>query len=278
MGRPLAEAFDSALRRRLVTGTVLAVLVVAAILAGGPVFTMFLIAAASAMARELGRLVEREPRLRVLLSLAILFAALVGLPAFHLFGWRTGFVALLALALVVAAMGAAAGRRPLTWFAATLYLLLPLAALLWLRRYNAEGAWLVLWLFLVIAATDTGAYFVGRTVGGAKLAPHISPGKTWSGLAGGMLLAGVSGGIAAWLHGDGPQTAALATLTATLLAAVAQGGDLVESWLKRRSGVKDSGTLLPGHGGLLDRFDGILFAAPSFALLIALARLAGGGG
>ncbi len=277
MGRPLADTFDLALRRRLVTGSVLALLVVAAIVAGGPVFTIFLVVMAAAMARELARLLERDQRLRLLLTAAILGAALIALPALHLFGWRSGGPALLALALAVAAVGAAAGRRPLAWFAATLYLLLPLAALLWLRHEAPEGMSLVLWLFLVIVSTDTGAYLVGRTLGGPRLAPHISPGKTWSGLLGGMLLAGLVGGVAVWLHGDGTWSAVLSSGTAMLLAVVAQGGDLVESWLKRRSGVKDSGTLLPGHGGVLDRFDGVLFAAPCFAALIALHRLSGGG-
>ena len=269
MGRPLADTFDRALRRRLLTGSVLAALVVGAILAGGPVYIIFLIALAAAMARELARLLDRDRRLRLLLTAGILAAALVGLPALALFGWRTGAAAILTLALAVAALGGAAGRRPLVWFAGTLYLLLPLASLLWLRREHPEGALLVLWLFLVIVATDSGAYFVGRTLGGPRLAPHISPGKTWSGLAGGVLLAGTTGGAAVWLHGEGAARALLA-------AVVAQGGDLVESWLKRRSGVKDSGTLLPGHGGVLDRFDGVLFAAPCFAAMVALARLPGG--
>lgn len=277
MGRPLADTFDRALRRRLLTGSVLAVLVVAAILAGGPVYTIFLIAMAAAMARELARLLETDRRLRLLLTSGILAAALLGLPALHIFGWRTGGTAVLALALAVAALGGAAGRRPLAWLAGTLYLLVPLASLLWLRREHPEGALLVLWLFLVIVATDTGAYFVGRTLGGPRLAPHISPGKTWSGLAGGVVLAGAVGGVAVWLHGDGATGALVAVPVAMLLAVVAQGGDLVESWLKRRSGVKDSGTLLPGHGGVLDRFDGVLFAAPCFAALVALARLSGGG-
>ncbi len=278
MGRPLADTFDAALRRRLLTGSVLAALVLVAILAGGPVFTIFLIALAAAMARELARLLEREARLRLLLTAGILTAALVGLPALHLFGWRTGGTALLALALLVAAMGGAAGRRPLVWFAGTLYLLVPLAALLWLRHAHLQGAVLVLWLFIVIVATDTGAYLVGRTVGGPKLAPRISPGKTWSGLAGGVAAAGILGGVAVRLGGEAAPPSLAAAVVAMLLAVVAQGGDLVESALKRRSGVKDSGTLLPGHGGVLDRFDGVLFAAPCFALLVALLDLSGGEG
>jgi phosphatidate cytidylyltransferase len=131
----------------------------------------------------------------------------------------------------------------------------------------------LLWLFLVVWATDIFAYFVGRGIGGAKLAPSISPGKTWAGLVGGMLGAAVVGGIVSTATG-GPIW--LAIVAAPVLAVVAQAGDLFESLLKRRAGVKDSGTLIPGHGGALDRLDGLLFATPVYALLVGFgARVVG---
>jgi len=125
----------------------------------------------------------------------------------------------------------------------------------------------LLWLLFVVWATDIAAYFVGRGIGGPRLAPGISPGKTWAGLAGGMLGAAVVGGAVAAASG-GP--AGLAVMVALVLAVVAQAGDLFESFLKRRAGLKDSGTLIPGHGGVLDRLDGLLFAAPAYALLVAV--------
>jgi len=107
-------------------------------------------------------------------------------------------------------------------------------------------------------ATDIGAYLVGRSLGGPKLAPAISPGKTWSGLAGGVGAAAMAGLIAALLRGQGDLGAL--TGASMILALVAQVGDLFESSLKRRFGAKDSSELIPGHGGVLDRVDGILAA------------------
>jgi len=149
------------------------------------------------------------------------------------------------------------------------YVGLPALALLWLRGVPELGLGLLLWLLVVVWSTDTAAYFAGRAIGGPRLAPAISPSKTWAGLCGGMLGAALSGVLAAWLLGSGRLL--LAAGLGALLAAVAQLGDLVESGFKRAAGVKDSGTLIPGHGGLLDRIDGLLFAAPALALLGLLA-------
>lgn len=132
------------------------------------------------------------------------------------------------------------------------------AALLWLRAGAAYGRGNVLFVLVVVWACDIGAYAVGRLIGGARLAPRISPGKTWSGAAGGLLVAAAAGAVAGQGHG---------ALVAAALAIAAQAGDLAESAAKRRAGVKDSGALIPGHGGLLDRVDGLLAAAPAAALL-----------
>jgi phosphatidate cytidylyltransferase len=122
-------------------------------------------------------------------------------------------------------------------------------------------------MFLVTWSTDIGAYFVGRKFGRAKLAPSISPNKTIAGLYGGIAAAAVIGGAWTLLTGLGRPL----LLLAPLFALAAQGGDLFESWMKRKAGVKDSGTWLPGHGGVLDRLDGL---AP-VAVLTALAQLSG---
>jgi len=145
------------------------------------------------------------------------------------------------------------------------YLGLTAIALLHLR----DGGWQpVLWLLLVVWATDIGGYVFGRWISGPKLAPRLSPKKTWAGLIGGAGLAALVGAIAiAVLHRTG---AAVAAPGAAVLALVAQAGDLAESAVKRHYGVKDSGSLIPGHGGVLDRIDGLLAAAPVFAVFTAL--------
>lgn len=157
------------------------------------------------------------------------------------------------------------------------YVALPCAALIWLRQMQfldmpEAGRVLVLYLFFVVWAADIGAYFTGRKLGGPKLAPAISPGKTWAGLFGGAAVAGAVGLVCASFT-PYPISVPGCFFTGVLLAFVSQAGDLFESWLKRRAGVKDSGALIPGHGGLLDRIDGLIFAAPLFALMVALSGL-----
>jgi phosphatidate cytidylyltransferase len=147
------------------------------------------------------------------------------------------------------------------------YALFPALALLWIRERDAHGLVLLVWAFLVTWSTDIGAYFAGRSFGRRKLAPSISPGKTVEGLYGGVLAAALIG--AAWvLWTDLPRPL---LLLAPVFAVAAQAGDLFESAMKRRAGVKDSGAWLPGHGGILDRLDGLV----PVAVLVALAQLSG---
>lgn len=125
---------------------------------------------------------------------------------------------------------------------------------------------LLLFLLAVVWATDTGAYFAGKQIGGPKLIPRLSPSKTWAGLFGGMLSAGAIGGLLAFFF-HFPVTATQGLLIGAGLAIVAQIGDLFESWMKRQAGMKDSSNLIPGHGGILDRVDGLTFTAPLLLLL-----------
>jgi phosphatidate cytidylyltransferase len=148
-----------------------------------------------------------------------------------------------------------------------IYALIPALALLWMRDRAEDGLALILWVFIVTWATDIGAFFVGRAFGRAKLAPSISPNKTTAGLYGGMAGATVLAG--AWAMLAGLHWALL--VLAPLFALAAQGGDLFESWMKRRAGVKDSGAWLPGHGGLLDRLDGLV----PVAVLAVAAQMSG---
>jgi phosphatidate cytidylyltransferase len=149
------------------------------------------------------------------------------------------------------------------------YCLLPAISLLWIREraeYEGIGSGfdLLIWVFLVVWSTDIGAYFAGRAIGGPKLAPSISPNKTVAGLLGGVAAATVIAGL--WVYAA--RLPGMLLWIAALFAVAAQLGDLFESGLKRRAGVKDSGTWLPGHGGLLDRLDGLVPVAILTAALM----------
>lgn len=152
------------------------------------------------------------------------------------------------------------------------YVAFPIAALWWVRA-GPGGLW-VLWILLVVWATDVGGYFAGKGIGGPKLAPRISPKKTWAGLIGGMALSALVSYLMNLVYPFTESPVAV-TVAAALLAVWAQVGDLLESAIKRHFGVKDSGGLIPGHGGLLDRVDGLVFVAPAVVVLFFLAPLFG---
>lgn len=184
--------------------------------------------------------------------------------------------ALMVLADATALIWLFARRRPRPWlFPRELtfgvpYIGMAAVSLTWLRSDPAVGWVNVLFMLLVIWASDIGAYLVGRLVGGPKLAPSISPGKTRSGAVGGLVSAALAGLAVASVASQNPPVTRVLILSA-LLGVLAQAGDLLESGLKRRVGVKDSGTLIPGHGGVLDRLDAVLSVAPAAAILAWLA-------
>lgn len=172
------------------------------------------------------------------------------------------------LPLAIAGAGALllgpAGRRG--WLAlGALYIGPAALAFAWLR-HRPDGLELIGYLLATVWAVDIFAYVAGRAIGGPKLWPAVSPKKTWAGLIGGVLAAALAGAAAAWWLDAAP--AAGLALASALLALVAQGGDLLESAIKRHFGVKDASQLIPGHGGLMDRVDGLL--AASLALAAAL--------
>ena len=142
-------------------------------------------------------------------------------------------------------------------------------SLILIRRIGDDWS-VTMWLLVAVWATDINAFFVGRTVGGPKLAPKISPGKTWSGLIGGIV--GAVGWSVIWALWTGVEQVGTVALLGAAIAIFAQLGDLGVSRVKRRYGVKDTGTLIPGHGGLLDRVDGSMGAVPVAILCIVLAR------
>jgi phosphatidate cytidylyltransferase len=174
--------------------------------------------------------------------------------------------------LALCRLPASRSAAPLLCPAGLAYVALAGAALLWLRADPVAGLANIMFLLFTVWASDIGAYLVGRWLGGPRLAPRISPGKTRSGALGGLIAAIAVGLLAAHFLSDAA-TIWRAALVAAVLGIVAQVGDLLESFVKRRLEVKDSGHLIPGHGGLFDRLDGILAAAPVAAVLaLALGR------
>jgi len=143
-------------------------------------------------------------------------------------------------------------------------------ALILLHRNGTAGIYLMLTLFAIVWGADSGAYFAGRRWGRRKLAPHISPGKTWEGVTGGLAVVVIVMIIAAWLMGYGWSNLLSFVLLGIVTAMFSIVGDLLESLMKRRCGVKDSGQILPGHGGVLDRIDSLTAAAPVFTLGLLL--------
>ena len=190
---------------------------------------------------------------------------LIALGAAFLGGYTFAFLAAAAAVLMFAEWRKITANWGFAWTAGGfLYALLPALALLWIRDRADQGFELLIWVFIVTWSTDIGAYFAGRAIGGPKLAPSISPNKTIAGLFGGI----VSAGLAAFAWGQVTHLPSLLIWVAPLLAVAAQAGDLFESWMKRRAGVKDSGTWLPGHGGALDRLDGLVPVAVITAALV----------
>jgi len=179
----------------------------------------------------------------------------VGIAALGSFDLAAWVLAVGVMAALVLSMSGP--RQRSLWLAfGVCYLGAACLAFQWLRQDSEAGRNVIYWLLALVWATDTAAYFAGRAIGGPKLAPAISPKKTWSGLVGGMVGAAIVGYLAALLLDfSAPLLIAFASAA---LAVVAQGGDLLESGFKRRHGAKDSSGLIPGHGGLLDRVDGVL--------------------
>lgn len=269
MAHPLGSAEPNVLLLRFLSAAILAPVAVAAAWLGGAFLAALTLTAAALMGWEWGRLTRggrSEPPVFYVVAteLAGVGAAALGYP-------------LLALALILAGSAAGMllpprdGSSARIWAAlGTLWIGAPCVALLWLGGDAGTGRITVLWLFALVWATDSGAYLVGRLVGGPRLAPRWSPKKTWSGALGGLAAAGAVGAIVAKVLG----VSALSPVfwVSLGLSVAEQMGDLAESAAKRRFGVKDTSGLIPGHGGVLDRLDGML------AVLAATAALALAGG
>lgn len=256
------------LKSRVVSALLLGPLALAVLYIGYPAFDLLVAAAVAIMAWEWSRLCAAGYFGVSGYLFAATVVAGVAVAAAGLYGAAILVVA--GGAVLVGALVAVQSGRITLWIAAGVIAVgLTGIALIWLRA-SPDGLAVTLWFLIAVWATDIAAFFAGRAIGGPRLAPSISPNKTWAGLAG-----GVAGAVAwsvlwaLWTDAGQPGTLALAGAGTAVLA---QLGDLGESFVKRRFGAKDAGTLIPGHGGLLDRVDGIMGAAPFVALSIVLAE------
>jgi phosphatidate cytidylyltransferase len=263
----LARSELSTLELRIISAVALAPLPIAAIWFGSPWLPLLTALAGAVMAWEWGRLCCRGRLDATGIVLIAVVLATVAAATLMDIGFAVGFV-ILGVAVVFWSAKRMAEPEP-EWVAfGTLWVALPCICLLWLAREGMSGRTTLLWVLAVVWATDIGAYVTGKMLGGPRLAPHWSPRKTWAGLAGGTVCAALSGwATAAWL-GLSPALPLVAISAA--LAIVEQFGDLAQSFAKRRFGVKDSSRLIPGHGGLLDRLDGLLAVIPVVALMTLL--------
>lgn len=254
---------------RVASAAVLAPIVLGAGWLGGPVFAGLALVAGVIMAWEWTRLVGGAGRTQVMLALYT--AAVIVACAGAYGGYVNETAAATALFAVTAFVVAPRqGRRSGALFACGVaYVTLPLIAFITLRGDPGWGLWCVVWLLVLIWTTDTAAFFAGRAIGGPKLAPAISPKKTWSGACAGTAAACAAGLIFAWSLGLPNMW--IVGLASVVLSVLGQGGDLLESALKRRFGVKDAGNVIPGHGGMLDRLDSLVVAGTA-AWLIGAAR------
>lgn len=249
---------------RVASALALVGLALAALYAGDWMFILFWLVAASGVLWEWQHLADGDRRPPIMLGGAALAAAAL-LIARGTFG-----LAFAELFLFAGFAAFAVERERRMWAAGgVVYAGLLLVSVSLLRSSPELGLAAVAWLFAVVWGTDVMAYFGGRIVGGPKLWPAVSPGKTWSGTLIGMFSGAALGLLVAGVFGVGARPLPLFVI-GLLAGAVAQAGDLFESAAKRRFGVKDSGQLIPGHGGLMDRLDGFIFAAVFAALAGAL--------
>ncbi len=226
-------------------------------------FALLIAIFTAAMAWEWGRLVrgqglDASSAVQLLTTSAAAFASARGCPSCAL-------LTVIAGTSVVFLMRRLKEERPQAWWSAAgvYYAGFPAVALIWLRGDPEYGVLIILYLFAIVWTTDSAAFLFGRWIGGAKLALRISPKKTWSGLIGGTVSAGLAGAIFGAFAG---MPSFWLSLLAVILALIAQVGDLGESAIKRTFGMKDSSGLIPGHGGVLDRIDGLILAAIAAAI------------
>lgn len=250
-------------------GILLATLVIVADFKGPQYLAIFVALGAIFAVREWHRMVWPPSYLfEMMLSAVTIMLALTALTL-----WPhepVAWMVLAAGALFAFAVAKVRGENALWQAGGVVYVGIPALAMIASRALPANGAWLIVGLFLIVWATDTGALVAGNLIGGPKLAPVLSPNKTWAGTLGGVAAAAIVEAVYVAILGGNPVPA---TLYGAGIAVVAHSGDLFESWVKRSFHRKDSGSLIPGHGGMLDRIDSTLFAVSALAVLVLVFKL-----
>jgi len=261
---------DGSLAKRLASAALLVPAAIAATYAGGAVFAAIVAFAAIVMVFEWSRMIEGRDFPPVFFGLAGAGAAAFGFAAAGFF--VAGYALCGAGALAAFMLSLRGAKRPIWAAFGAPYILAPSVSLIWLRSDVENGRALTLMLLVVVWAADSGGYFAGRLFGGPKMSPTVSPAKTWAGAAGGLLMGAFAGAaFAQWIYGDGPL--GLYVLAGGLLGLSSILGDMAESAIKRVFGVKDASQLIPGHGGALDRLDGMIFATTAMTLALFLHML-----
>jgi phosphatidate cytidylyltransferase len=262
-GKSWVARLGEDLAPRLVSALAMGAVAALFTFSGPTPFAVLVVAVALFVSWEWGRLVH-GPDAGIPVAVQIGTVAVAGLLAAFL------SVGLGLLALPIGAILAALlslGRNSFFSALGVFYAGFPAVAAIWLRSDADLGLQAVIFLILIVATADTAAFVCGRLMGGPLLSPRISPNKTWAGLIGALVASAIVGGLF-WLAVPGGSVVRLAA-TGAALALVAQAGDLAESALKRRFGAKDAGSILPGHGGVMDRVDGLLFAVSAAGLAAA---------
>ena len=262
------------LQKRTLSAAVLLPVVIAAVVLGHPYFTVLVAVFAGAMAWEFTTVAAHEriasqtspipmPSVRgwrLIAALGIVTALLAvvatGFGRLEVPVWAIIVLGVFATGVAVLVLS----RRKALWFMlGIVYVATPAAALVAIRAEPIYGTASLVWIVALVAAADTGGYVAGRSIGGPKLAPRISPNKTWAGLGGAVAGAAVVGLLTAFVLNH--TNVWMLTLISAVLGLLEQGGDRVESAFKRHFGVKDTSQIIPGHGGVLDRVDGLLAVA-----------------
>jgi phosphatidate cytidylyltransferase len=257
---------------RVGAGFALGVVCLVLTLAGRATFTALVAVSALILSWEFGRLVRANQIDLVMVLHAGAVAAASILAGLGLVGPGLLLLVIVAILASLMSFGCQAALSGL----GVLYIGLPAIGLIWLRSDPDYGVAAVLYVIVTVVAADTAAFFAGRLIGGARLLARVSPNKTWAGLVGALVASAATGMVYARLL-LGATSIRLATLSAAL-AFIAQAGDLLESGLKRRFGAKDASNLIPGHGGVMDRVDGLVAAAMVAALLALTINLRSPGG
>ncbi|GHA10673.1 phosphatidate cytidylyltransferase [Devosia pacifica] len=251
---------------RLGSAAVLIAVTLGCVVAGGWFFSGFVAVLFAGLFREWETMVTRSqmrPRAYLYLTLIALAAVL-----YPLLGWLGTFGLMAATALIAAATD---GKYRWWRLAGLAFLCVFMLALLMLRGSTGAGILVAVYVLSVVWVTDSAAFFTGRQIGGEKLAPGISPSKTWSGALGGLALGTIAGTVAWFFLAEGPLW--LGALFSAIISVLGQGGDLAESAIKRHFKIKDSGDIIPGHGGLMDRLDSLTLGA----IFVAIVGLIHGG-